>query len=329
MRIIVATVVGLFALGPEARAQVPKLHVSYTGESPTQLPAFIAKETGIFAKNGLDVQLVRATSTVAVMGLISGDLPILQVGGPAVISSSLKGSDAVFVAGGAVTLDYWFMTMKTIKTAEQLKGAIVGSSDLSGSSFIASQFAVRKLGLNPAKDVAIIRAGGTSERLVGLRAGRIQATLLSPPTMFMAQREGFNVLTDVAGLPFQHNGVATTKKFIREKPDIVRKYVKSQVEAVHLLKTDRETTIKVLGRYLRQLKDTDLLEKSYEVSVGEEVYPRKQYPTVAGIKTILDAMANENPKVKEVKPEDFVDMTFIKELDESGFIAKLYQEKGR
>jgi ABC-type nitrate/sulfonate/bicarbonate transport system substrate-binding protein len=221
------------------------------------------------------------------------------------------------------------MTAKTIKTAEQLRNGIVGSSDLSGSSFIASQFAIRKLGLNPLKDVAIIRAGGTSERLVALRTGRIQATLLSPPTMFIAEKEGFNVLTDVAGLPFQHNGVATTRRFIREKQDVVRRYVKSQIEAVHLLKTDKETTIKVIGRYLRQLKDRELLEKSYDVSAGEDVYPRKQYPTLAGIKTILDAMVHENPKVKEMKPEEFVDMTFVKELDESGFIAKLYQEKGR
>ena len=169
------------------------------------------------------------------MGLISGDLAILQVGGPAVISSALKGSDAVFVAGGAVTLDYWFMSAKAIKTGEQLKGGTIGSSDLSGSSFIASQFAVRKLGLNPSKDVAIIRSGGTSDRLTGLRTGRLQATLLSPPTSFIGQKEGFNLLTDVAGLPFQHNGVATTRKFIREKPDVVRRYVKSQVEAVHLL----------------------------------------------------------------------------------------------
>ena len=98
-------------------------------------------------------------------------------------------------------------------------------------------------------------------------------------------------------------GVATTRKFIRDKPDVVRRYVKSQVEAVHVLKSDRETSIKVVAKYLK-LKDRELLEKSYDVSAGEDVYPRKQYPTLAGIKTILDALAAENPKAKEVKPED-------------------------
>ena len=185
----VGTLVTLLAVCPPARGQLTRLNVSYTGESPTQLPAFIAKETGIFAKNGLDVQLVRTTSTVSVMGLLSGDLAILQVAGPAVLSSALKGADAVFVAGGAVTLDYWFMSAKAIKTPVQLKNGTVGSSDLSGASFIASQFAIRKLGLNPIKEVAIIRAGGTSDRLVGLRTGRLQATLLSSHPLALLHSE--------------------------------------------------------------------------------------------------------------------------------------------
>jgi ABC-type nitrate/sulfonate/bicarbonate transport system substrate-binding protein len=310
-----------------AEAQLTKLNVAYTGESPTQLAAFLAKETGIFAKNGLDVQVIRTTSSVAVMGLIAGELSILQVAAPTVITSALRGSDAVYVAAGVVTLDYWLMSGKAIKTGAQLKNGILGSSDLSGASFIASRFAVRKLGLDPDKDVAIIRSGGTPERLVGLRAGRIQATLLSPPTSFIAQKEGFNFLTDVAGLPFQHNGVVTTRKFIREHPDTVRRYVKSQIEAVHLMKTDRETGLKVLGKFLARQKDRDLIEKSYDVSMGEEVYPRKQYPTLPGIATVLEAMVKENPKAREAKPEDFVDLRFVKELDESGFIDSLYKKK--
>ena len=310
----------------DAHAQLAKVNVAYTGESPTQLVAFLAKETGIFAKNGLDVQVIRTTSSVAVMGLLSGEMAILQVAAPTVVSSNLRGSDAVYVAGGVVTLDYRLMSTKAIKTAAQLKNGIIGSSDLSGASYIASRFAARKIGLDPDKDIAIIRSGGTPERLVALRTGRIQATLLSPPTSFIAQKEGFNFLTDVTNLPFQHNGVVTTRKFIRENPETVRRYVKSQVEAVHLMKTDRDTGLKVLAKFLGRQRDRELIEKSYDVSVGEEVYPRKQYPTLAGITTVLEAMAKDNPKAKEAKPEEFVDLRFIRELDESGFIDTLYKK---
>jgi NitT/TauT family transport system substrate-binding protein len=323
---ILAVLLGFIFPWAQAQGQLTRVNVAYTGESPTQLVAFLAKETGIFTKNGLDVQVIRTNSSVAVMGLLSGEMAILQVAAPTVISSALRGSDAVFVAAGVVTLDYWLMSGKTIKNATQLKSGVIGTSDLSGSSFIASRFAARKLGLDPDKDITIIRSGGTPERLVGLRTGRIQATLLSPPTSFIAQKEGFNFLTDVTSLPFQHNGVVTTRKFIRENPETVRKYVKSQVEAVHLMKTDRETGLKVLAKFLGRQKDRELIEKSYDVSIGEEVYPRKQYPTLPGIITVLEAMTKENPKAREAKPEDFVDLRFIRELDESGFIDNLYKK---
>ena len=150
--------------------------------------------------------------------------------------------------------------------------------------------------------------------------------MLSPPTSFIAQKEGFNFLTDVTNLPFQHNGVVTTRKFIRENPDTVRKYVKSQVEAVHVMKTNRELGLKVLTKFLGRQKDRDLIEKSYDVSMGEEVYPRKQYLTLSGINTVLEAMAKDSPKAKDAKPEDFVDPRFIRELDESGYIDSLYKK---
>jgi NitT/TauT family transport system substrate-binding protein len=245
LNILCALLLGLSSLASEASGQLTKLNVITTGVSPTSLPSYVAKESGIFAKNGLDVQVVRATSSISVMALISGELGVIEVAGPSIIRSNLRGADVVFVAAGVVTLNYWLMSAKHIKTGEQLKGGIIGSSDLSGSSFIAIQFALRKLGLNPEKDATIIRAGGTPEQLVGLQTGRMQATVLNPPTSFMAQKEGFNVLTDVTGRPFQHNGVATTKRFIREHPNVVRSYVKSQIEAVHLMKTDRQRGIAI------------------------------------------------------------------------------------
>ena len=146
----------------------------------------------------------------------------------------------------------------------------------------------------------------------------------------MAQREGFNVLADVAelGLPFVHVGLATTRSFIRDNPETVRRYVKSYVEAIHLMKTDRETGIKVLAKYLGQIKDRDILVKTYDGAVPDNKFPRKQYPSAAGLQMALDLLAEENPKAKTAKPQDFVDARFIKELDDSGYIDGLYRSKG-
>ena len=306
-----------------ARPQSTRIAVSYSADTPAYLPGFVAKETGIFSKNGLDVQLVRIAGAVAVMALIAGESPICQVGGSAVIASNLGGSDAVIVAAGSTVTDYVFVSQKEIKNARQLKGGVLGVSTLSGSAIFASYFALRKLGLDPNKDVSFVVIGQTSDRFLALRTGKVQATLLTPPHWIIAEREGFNILTDVTELPFPYNTGSTTRRFMGQNPDIVRKFVKSQIDAVHLLKADRETGLKVLAKYLRQKLDREILERTYDQAVTDSVLPRKQYPDLAGVKTVLDLIGDS--KAAKAKPEQFVEIRFIKELDETGYIDNLYK----
>ena len=321
-----ALIAGLLLLstsGPTTvEAQLTKLYVASSGISPTQIVPYIAQESGIYAKNGLDVAIIRTRAEIAVMSLLGGDTPLIQIAGTPIIRSSLKGVDAVFIAAGAVAADYWLMTGKAIKTAQDLKGKIVGVASVSGSTIVATRYALAKIGLNLDKDINIMQIGGTPERLIALRTGRIQATLLSPPTSLAAQKEGLNLMT-VATLPFQNNGPVATRKFIAEHPDIVRKYVKAHVEAVYVMKTNRELWIKVLSKYVKV--DRDVLEKSHEVTVTEEVFPRKQYPSLDAIRKSMEQTAEDEPGVKLLRPETFVDRTFIAELDKSGYIDSLYK----
>jgi NitT/TauT family transport system substrate-binding protein len=308
------------------RAQRARLTVSYAGESPTHLPAWIAADAGIFNKNGIDVQLIRARSDISVMALLSGDIAFAQTGATSVINSRLGGSDATIVAGGTVTLPYWLVGHPSIKTPEQLKGKTIGVLAIGGTAYVVARFALKKLGLDPDKDVAMLAVGGTPERLLALRTGRIHATLLSPPTVFAAKREGLTVLADVAalGLNYQHDSVVTTQKFIRDNRDAVEKYVKSQIDAVHFAKSNPEAGLKILAKYLRQLRDGDLLQQSYDISVADRMLPRKQYPSREGIQTILDELASRSPRAKQSKPDDFVDLRFVQRLDESGYVDQLY-----
>ena len=309
-------------------AESNKIVVSYAADTPANLQVFTAKEAGIFARNGLDVQLVRIAGNVAVMALIAGELPINgQVGGSVVISSNLAGSDAVIIAAGVVASDYVLVSNPAIKSAKQLKGSVLGVRSLSGSSMLSTHFALKKLGLDPNKEVSIVVIGQASDRFVSLRTGRIQATLLTPPQWIIAEREGFNTLTDVAELPFPYSTVATTRRFIRDNPDTVRRYVKSQIEAVHLMKTERETGIKILAKYLKQNLDKDILQRTYAQSINDNVLPRKQYPDISGIKTVLEMTGDQ--KAAKAKPEQFVDTRFVKEFDENGYIDNLYKRASK
>ena len=311
-----------------ASAQLIKVTVGNNAISGNGLPAWMAIEAGIFRKNGLDVQLVYFRGgTITAMALVARETPISQVSGPPIVSAVLKGADAVMIAGGNVVSEYWLMSRPEIKTAEQLKGGSVAIATFGGQADFISRIALQRLGLTPGKDVAIVQIGTVPERLSALDKGRVQAAMLNTPDNVVAQKKGLYNLVSVR-LPYQGVGLATTRTFIRESPDIVRRYVRSQIEAVHRIKTDRETGLKVLAKYLAST-DKEILEMTYDDIRSDEKLAPKQYPTLEGIKNILEPMAQTDAKAKAAKAEDFVDMRFIKELDESGFIDDLYKGRKR
>ncbi len=318
----------LLTTPPFASAQLTKVIIGNNAISGNALPAWMAKETGIFRKNGLDVQIVYFRGgTITAMALVAREIPIGQLSGPPVVSAVLKGADAVVIAGGNVVSEYWLMSRPEIKTADQLKGGSIAIAVFGGQADFISRIALQRLGLTAGKDVAIVQIGTVPERLSALEKGRVQAAMLNPPDNVMAQKRGLNSLVGVR-LPYQGVGVATTRTFIRENPDIVRRYIRSQIEAVHRIKTDRETGIKVLAKYLAS-SDKEILERTYDDISSDEKLAPKQYPTLEGIKNILDPLAENDAKAKAAKPEDFVDMRFIKELDDSGFIDELYKGRKR
>lgn len=312
-----------------ASAQASRVAIGYSGISADQLVMWVAKDAGIFAKNGLDAQPVYFTGgTTSVTAMISGDTPMIQASGPGIVSAGLAGAEPVYVVGGIVSLDYWLMTQPEIKSAEQLKGGTVAVARFGGAADFVARYALGRIGLSPGKDVTIVQTGSTPERLAAMEAGRVSASTLVPPATFIAQKKGFHLLADVAalGLAYQHQGGVTTRKYLREHPDIVRSFVKSYIEAVHRLKTDRATGLKIAAKYLR-LEDPELLRKTYESSIDENKLPMKQYPTVEGLKTIIDQIALTNPKAKSAKPQDFIDARFVEEFDKSGYIDSLYGKK--
>ncbi len=328
---LVAVLFALVFFNSFCSAQPFKVAVGYSGISADQLVMWVAKDTGIFAKNNLDVQLVYFTGgTTSVMAMVSGDAPLVQASGPGIVSAALAGSEAVYVVGGIVTLDYWLMTQPEIKTPEQLKGGSVAIARFGGAADFVARFALARLGLNPLKDVTIVQTGSTPERLAAMESRRVQATVLVSPTTFIAQKKGYYLMGDVAalGLAYQHQGGATTRRFIREHPDVVRNFVKSYIETVHRMKTDRPGGMKILAKYLH-LDDKDVLEKTYDSSIADNKLPPKQYPTLEGLKTILDQLGQKDPKARAAKPQDFVDARFVEEFDKSGFIDNLYGQKKR
>src|SRR3989338_3010169 len=277
-----------------AQAQLTQLNVGYSAISADQLPAWVAKEAGIFSRNGLNVDLLFFTGgTTSILALVSGDVPITQVSGPGLINSVLAGSDAVFIAAGMTSLNFVLIGKPGLKTEEKLKSGSLAIIRFCSATDSIARFALKKIGLTPGKDVTIVQVGSGPARLDAALTGKVSAAVINPPSSFLAERRGLAVVADVAqmGLVFQHTGAATTKKFIREHQDVVRRYVKSHVEAVHRIWTDKEATVKALGKYMGGGVERDILEKSRDNILTEALLPKKQYPTLEGLKTVLEDVA--------------------------------------
>jgi LysM repeat protein len=149
--------------------------------------------------------------------------------------------------------------------------------------------------------------------------------MLSAPTTLKAKKAGFPVLADLQmlGLEYQHTGLAATRGLLKSRPELVRSFMKAYVEGIHFYKTQRKESLAILAKYLKT-DDADALNEIYD-DIGLVLVPQKPYPTLRGVQTILKELSPREPKAEGARPEQFVDLTFIKELDSSGYIDGLYR----
>jgi NitT/TauT family transport system substrate-binding protein len=303
-----------------------KIMVAYSSISGNNAPLWVTQEKGFFKKYGMDVQAILIESgTTSAQSLIAGDVTFAHMAGAAIMQSNLRGADTVMIAGVVNTLTFQLYTDKAISRPDQLKGKAVGVTRFGSSTDFAMRYALEKYGLDPNKDVTILQLGNVPALLSAMEAGKIQGAMLSAPTTIRAKKLGYPILADLQmlGLEYQHTGIATTRSLIKSKPDLVRDFMRAYVEGIHYAKTHRKETLEILAKYLRT-DDKEVLEDTYE-SITVNLVPEKPYPTLKGIQIILREMGVKDPNARSARPEQFVDLSFIKELDSSGFIDRLYK----
>jgi NitT/TauT family transport system substrate-binding protein len=302
-----------------------KLSVAYTVIAPTQATIWTAKEMGFYAKHGLDVDLVLLVGApLAVTALVSGETPIVHAGASAVVTSNLQGSGAVLVAGGANRFPYVLFVTDEIKRVEDLKGKKFGVSRIGSADNAAAITVLNRFGIKET-DVTYVQAGSIPARLAAMQTNALQATLLQAPETLKAKEIGLRPLLDFTKLDveWQLNGVATTRDYIKKKPDTVRRFLRAFVEASHYNLNNPKGAQSILQKYLA-IKDDRSVEEAYNEIVAK-LTRRVPYPTEAGIQLFLDQLKIKNPKAAPAKPTDFTDISFLKELESSGFIDRLYK----
>ena len=324
-RVQVLTMLIFLFSGAALLAAADKINTSYISPAPASSAIiWVAKDAHLFEKYGLDATVIYISGSVrGIQAILAGEIPIGEGGGPGLTSARLAGGDVVAIAGNINVLPYYLVAQPSIKKPEDLRGKIGGNHIAGTTAEFALRVGLKKLGLNPAKDVNLRVIGGSIERMVALQKGIVNFTVVTEAGKVMAEKVGFPMIVDMAALeiPFPQNGVYTSTRFIREQPDIVRRYMRAYVEAIYFFKTRKEESIKIMQKYSR-VNERNPVEESWIWHV--RYTPDAPYPPVEGYQTILQDLASTNPKAAQANAKELVDSRFVKELEDSGFIKSLY-----
>jgi NitT/TauT family transport system substrate-binding protein len=311
----------LLSVSINTAAGADKIRVAFSAVAPTQGVLWVADVGGLFKKNDLNAEIIYTRA--AIETLVAGEVDFAQMTGALMSSARLQGADPVMIAGVQDTLEDRLIVRPNIKSIEELKGKRIGVFRFGAASHLRFLYVLARYGLND-RDVTLLQVGDTPERLIALSGGSIDATLLSPPDHFEAQRMGMKTLLNLRDfkVPFQGTGLVTTQRLLVKRRDLARRFLKSYVEAIHLVKTNSELSKKAFGKY-RQTKEEKRLEDAYQTL--REIVKPKPYPSIEGFKTIIEDASDRIPAAKTANPRDFIDVSLLQELDKSGFIDALYR----
>jgi NitT/TauT family transport system substrate-binding protein len=306
---------------PKNSGAADKVRVAFSALAPTQGVLWVADVGGLLNKNGISAEIIYTRA--AIEALLTGEVDFGQMTGALMSSARLQGADPVMIAGVQDTLDDRLVARPNIKSMEELKGKRIGVFRFGAASHLRLLYVLPRYGLSE-RDVTLLQIGDTPERLIALSGGSIDATLLSPPDHFEALRVGAKILLNLRELnvPYQGSGLVTTQRLLAKKRDVAKRFLKSYVEAVHLVRTNPDVAKKAFAKY-RQTKDERRLEDAYQTL--RDIVKPKPYPSIDGFKTIIKDASERIPAAKTANPKDFLDVSLLEELDKSGFIDALYR----
>ena len=320
---------------PVGVAQTPtpaliRLTVCQSSLGTNMSPLQYAVDNGVFEQFGLDVDVVVVDGgPIAVTAMIADEFDVCLIAGPAVASAVVAGEDVRMISGMVNTFVYSLFVDPSITKPSDLKGKAIAVSDPGSSSDTALRAALIQLGLEPDKEVAILSMGGQAERLAAFKAGSVQGTLVTPPQTAMARDEGLFELYDLGklGVPYQHTGIAATKAFLDEQPQVAERFMKAMLTSIARMQNDETGAKATLANMLELDTTTDahLLDEAFTVSI-KGYLNKGPNPTLEGIQTALDELELENPKAAGVQAEDVVDLRVLDALRQQGFLATLGKE---
>jgi len=303
-----------------------KIRTAVTAIAGSMTVTWAANEAKIFTKHGLQVEVVAMPSGLQGMNtLIAREVDFVHIAGGTTAAAVVGGADAKIVATNVGTLLQNLVVRPEIEKPEQLRGKNIGISRYGTSLHTGARLALKHFGLEAGKDVAIVEVGSSDWIVSALQGGRVQAGIFGYPSTGQAVKLGNRVMLHLPTLNIAYaaNGVTTRGDIIRNDPELVRRYLSAVIEALALMKKDRVFATHIIRKYLRT-DDPEIIAETYDVQIVKYL-AKVPVPMLEGVRSVLDELAERNPKAKDQYPAKFYDDRFVRQLDTSGFIDSLYR----
>jgi ABC-type nitrate/sulfonate/bicarbonate transport system substrate-binding protein len=303
-------------------AELVPLRASYAAISGAVTPLWLAQDKGLFAKYGLTVDLKYILPATATQALLANSLDIANPGGE-LMEAGLSGARVAYMVGILNRVVLSLYSKPEIQQFADLRGKVIGVTQPGSTTDFTARILIQQAGMSPGKDVGVLHLQGIPEIITALNQGRIDAGILSAPTTLKARQAGFKELIDITArnIPMIHLALATTRDFLKDNPDRVRRFLQGYIEGLKIARTDAEQSKQVIAKYTKTQNREDL-DETYNTFV--KAWEPVPYVSAPAVQTLLNFAAN--PAAKAAKPEQFIDNSIVAELEKSGFIDKIYKQ---
>jgi ABC-type nitrate/sulfonate/bicarbonate transport system substrate-binding protein len=241
-----------------------RLRIAYPSLTVNFAPLWMTSDKGFFKKNGVDAEILYIRSSTSIQALIAGDIDLTGNNGATVAAANLRGADLVVIFGMINRSIYQVITSKEIRSPEDLKGKKIAISRLGSATDAAARFALKKWGLAPDRDVAIIQIGEEAQRANAVRAGIVQAAILGDLGASLLEKEGLPVLGHLSDIGYrtQFTSMVTRKSYLQRKEEVTRRLVRAMAEGLQYALTRKRETVNTVMKYTK-LAERESIEKAY------------------------------------------------------------------
>ena len=318
--LLVISLLVFFGMRPVNSAELTRIRIGYPSPSASFSPLFVAKEAALFEKYGLASELLYLQGVQITQVHVADQIEFTVTGSPLPLQAAVEGADLVLAASSIDRFIYKLIVVPSITSIAALKGKTIGITRFGSLPDVAIRLVLKKSGLNADKDVSLVQVGRMTDMVVGLSGKKIDAGVISDPTSFQAEKMGMRRLLDMADVDveFANVAVVVSREYAKSHRDIVLRFLKAYIDGTRRFLTDKELGIKALRKYTG-IEDSDILAKTYELFATKYI---KSNPalSVKSVETALMMIADRNPKAKNRKADEFVDLSFMDELKKTGFV---------